>query len=133
MIEYCNFEMRRSVLLQAKETLAAAGFEPRSSVLGGAAIAGFIAAGCSLPFDFIKTRMQEMPRNPDGSFPYKGFADCAIQTARTEGLGRFYSGFPTYCARCDLVPIHGFLQGFAGHLCEFFHPLSLNGARCPTA
>jgi len=91
--------MLRWLPSQAKEMLEAAGVDANTSILGGAAIAGFLAAGCSLPFDFIKTRMQEMPRNPDGTFPYKGFADCALQTAKTEGVGRFYSGFPTYCAR----------------------------------
>lgn len=87
--------------LQAKEMLEEAGLEPGSQlvVLGGATVAGFFAAACSLPFDFVKTRIQEMPRLPDGSFPYKGFADCALKTAREEGLGRFYTGFPTYCAR----------------------------------
>lgn len=87
--------------MQAKEMLQDAGLEPDSQlvILGGATVAGFFAAACSLPFDFVKTRIQEMPRLPDGTFPYKGFADCALKTAREEGLGRFYTGFPTYCAR----------------------------------
>ena len=81
--------------------LEAAGFEAGGQVvvLGGATVAGFVAAACSLPFDFVKTRMQEMAKRPDGSLPYSGFADCALQTLRKEGLGRFYTGFPTYCAR----------------------------------
>ena len=85
--------------LQIKECLLEAGASSQASVLGAASIAGFVAAACSLPFDFVKTRMQEMARNPDGSFPYKGFADCAMQTARKEGLQSFYTGFPTYCIR----------------------------------
>ena len=51
--------------------LETAGFDPTTSILGAATIAGFFAAGFSLPFDFVKTRMQEMPRNPDGTFPYR--------------------------------------------------------------
>ena len=76
----------------------------QASVLGAASMAGFVAAACSLPFDFVKTRMQEMAPNPDGSFPYKGFADCAMQTARKEGLPAFYTGFPTYCVRSAALP-----------------------------
>ena len=90
--------MRRGSL-QIKEWLVEAGAGSQASVLGAASIAGFIAAACSLPFDFVKTRMQEMARNPDGTFPYKGFTDCAMQTARKEGLQSFYTGFPTYCIR----------------------------------
>ena len=58
---------------QAKELLEDAGFAKGGSsvVLGGAIIAGFFAAGCSLPFDFVKTRMQRMDRLPDGTYPYK--------------------------------------------------------------
>ena len=60
-------------LVQAKELLEDAGFAKGGStvVLGGAIIAGFFAAGCSLPFDFVKTRMQRMDRLPDGTYPYK--------------------------------------------------------------
>ncbi len=45
---------------QAKELLEEAGFEKNSQavVLGGALIAGFFASACSLPFDFVKTRIQ---------------------------------------------------------------------------
>ena len=62
-----------SSVAQAKELLEDAGFAKggTSVVLGGAIIAGFFAAGCSLPFDFVKTRMQRMDRLPDGSYPYK--------------------------------------------------------------
>lgn len=88
-------------LVQAKEMLEGAGLESGSHavILGGATVAGFFAAACSLPFDFVKTRIQEMTRLPDGSFPYKGFLDCALKTLREEGPRRFYTGFPTYCAR----------------------------------
>ena len=36
----------------------------------------------SLPFDFVKTRMQKMERGPDGKYPYAGPVDCALQTFR---------------------------------------------------
>ena len=38
--------------------LAEAGVKGQTNVVGAACIAGFFAAFCSLPFDFIKTRIQ---------------------------------------------------------------------------
>ena len=32
---------------------------------------------CSLPFDFVKTRIQKMKPLPDGSMPYRNALDCA--------------------------------------------------------
>jgi solute carrier family 25 oxoglutarate transporter 11 len=86
---------------QAKEMIEAAGFEKGGSaaVLGGATIAGFFASACSLPFDFVKTRLQKMTPGPDGTMPYKGPVDCAMQTLKKEGPLAFYTGFPTYLVR----------------------------------
>eukprot|EP00878_Enallax_costatus_P000756 GHUV01000874.1.p1 GENE.GHUV01000874.1~~GHUV01000874.1.p1 ORF type:complete len:140 (+),score=45.24 GHUV01000874.1:52-420(+) len=86
---------------QAKEMIEDLGFEKGSSVpvIGGSFIAGFFASACSLPFDFVKTRMQKMTPNPDGTMPYKGPVDCALQTLRSEGPLKFYTGFPTYVIR----------------------------------
>jgi solute carrier family 25 (mitochondrial oxoglutarate transporter), member 11 len=63
------------------------------------AIAGFFASFFSLPFDFVKTRLQKQTKLPDGTLPYKGSLDCAIKVAREEGLLRFYRGFGTYYVR----------------------------------
>lgn len=60
---------------------------------------GFFASACSLPFDFVKTRLQKMTPNPDGTMPYKGPMDCAMQTLKQEGPLKFYTGFPTYLVR----------------------------------
>lgn len=86
---------------QAKEMLVDAGFEKggAASTMGGAFIAGFFASACSLPFDFVKTRMQKMQPNPDGTMPYKSALDCALKTLKTEGPMKFYTGFPTYIMR----------------------------------
>lgn len=86
---------------QAKEMIEGAGFEKggKVAVIGSATIAGFFASACSLPFDFIKTRLQKMMPNPDGSMPYKGPVDCAMQTLRNEGPLTFYTGFPTFFIR----------------------------------
>ena len=85
--------------------LEAAGFEAGSQtvILGSAIIAGFCASACSLPFDFVKTRIQKMEAGPDGKFPYAGPGDCALKTLRNEGFLKFYTGFPTYCVRCSLL------------------------------
>ena len=48
-------------------------------VIGGSFIAGFFASACSLPFDFVKTRLQKQTPNADGSLQYKGPIDCAMQ------------------------------------------------------
>jgi len=66
---------------------------------GASAIAGFFASFFSLPFDFIKTRLQKQQRLPDGSLPYKGLFDCARKVIRDEGWLRFYRGFGTYYVR----------------------------------
>lgn len=53
----------------------------------------------SLPFDNIKTKLQKMKKNADGSLPYKGFVDCAMKTAGREGITGFWAGLPTYYFR----------------------------------
>lgn len=86
---------------QAKEMIENAGFEKGGSaaVLGAATIAGFFASACSLPFDFVKTRMQKMTPDATGKMPYAGPIDCAMQTLKNEGPLKFYTGFPTYFVR----------------------------------
>ncbi|KAK9818685.1 hypothetical protein WJX74_006010 [Apatococcus lobatus] len=104
---------------QAKEMLEAAGFEAGSQtvILGSAIIAGFCASACSLPFDFVKTRIQKMEAGPDGKFPYAGPGDCALKTLRNEGFLKFYTGFPTYCVR--IAPHVAFTLIFVSNLQKF--------------
>ncbi|EFZ02718.2 mitochondrial carrier protein [Metarhizium robertsii] len=71
----------------------------RAQTLSASAIAGFFASFFSLPFDFVKTRLQKQQKGPDGKLPYKGMADCFTKVARQEGLLRFYRGFGTYYVR----------------------------------
>ena len=70
-----------------------------SNRFGASAIAGFFASFFSLPFDFIKTRLQKQSKGPDGKLPYAGFFDCARKVVRDEGWLRFYRGFGTYYVR----------------------------------
>ncbi|PHH87921.1 hypothetical protein CDD83_8236 [Cordyceps sp. RAO-2017] len=71
----------------------------RTQTLSASAIAGFFASFFSLPFDFVKTRLQKQHKGPDGKLPYKGMVDCFTKVAKQEGLMRFYRGFGTYYVR----------------------------------
>ncbi|KAL5604367.1 hypothetical protein BROUX41_002339 [Berkeleyomyces rouxiae] len=71
----------------------------RTQTLVASATAGFFASFFSLPFDFVKTRLQKQQPGPDGKVPYRGMADCFAKVARQEGLLRFYRGFGTYYVR----------------------------------
>ncbi|KAI1826952.1 mitochondrial carrier domain-containing protein [Xylaria intraflava] len=71
----------------------------KTQTLTASAIAGFFASFLSLPFDFVKTRLQKQQRGPDGKLPYKNTVDCFVRVARQEGLLRFYRGFGTYYVR----------------------------------
>ena len=72
---------------------------PQTQTLTASAIAGFFASFFSLPFDFVKTRLQKQSRGPDGKLPYTSMTDCFRKVAQDEGLLRFYRGFGTYYVR----------------------------------
>jgi solute carrier family 25 oxoglutarate transporter 11 len=68
-------------------------------IVGAGLVSGLCASVFSLPFDFIKTRLQKMKKLPDGTYPYRGFADCALKVIRKEGPMALYNGFLTYYVR----------------------------------
>ena len=68
--------------------------------LTSAAAAGFFCAYFSLPFDLIKTRLQNMKPLPNGALPYNGVVDCASQILKTEGVLAFWRGFGAFYGRC---------------------------------
>jgi solute carrier family 25 oxoglutarate transporter 11 len=70
-----------------------------AQTLSASAIAGFFASFFSLPFDFVKTRLQKQSKGPDGKLPYKGMVDCFAKVTKQEGILRFYRGFGTYYVR----------------------------------
>ncbi|KAA8644336.1 putative mitochondrial dicarboxylate carrier protein [Aspergillus tanneri] len=73
---------------------------PQNQTFAASAIAGFFASFLSLPFDFIKTRLQKQQKDPKtGQLPYKGLFDCARKVVKEEGWLRFYRGFGTYYVR----------------------------------
>ena len=71
----------------------------QTQTLTASAIAGFFASFFSLPFDFVKTRLQKQQRGPDGKLPYSSMADCFKKVTKDEGILRFYRGFGTYYVR----------------------------------
>jgi solute carrier family 25 oxoglutarate transporter 11 len=84
---------------EAKQQLKDTSLSPKSQTLAASAVAGFFASFFSLPFDFVKTRLQKQSRGKDGTLPYKGMADCFRKVAKDEGILRFYRGFSTYYVR----------------------------------
>ena len=63
-----------------------------STRLGAACVAGFTASAFSLPFDLMKSRMQDAGK-------YKGLVDCFTQTLTKEGPFAFWTGFGAYYMR----------------------------------
>jgi solute carrier family 25 oxoglutarate transporter 11 len=84
---------------EAKQQLKDTSLSPRTQTLAASAVAGFFASFFSLPFDFVKTRLQKQQRGPDGTLPYKSMVDCFRKVAKDEGMLRFYRGFTTYYVR----------------------------------
>jgi len=70
-----------------------------STRLIGSAIAGFLSAFCSLPFDNIKTKLQKMKPDAQGKLPYSGLVDCFAKSTAREGVTGLWVGFPTYYFR----------------------------------
>ena len=71
------------------------GISNQTRTIAASTIAGFFAAFFSLPFDFVKTRLQSQPMSHNGSDLYRNMFDCFITVAKTEGVLRFYRGFGT--------------------------------------
>lgn len=67
--------------------------------IGAKSISGVTAAAFSLPFDFVKTRIQKQKPDANGVLPYSNSIDCAKKVLKLEGPGAFYRGFTTYCLR----------------------------------
>jgi len=84
---------------QAKELIATHVFHDQDhhhpcleTQLAAACVAGFTASFASLPFDLIKSRLQ------DGN-QYKGLVDCFTQVVRKEGFAALWTSFGPYYLR----------------------------------
>eukprot|EP01052_Picozoa_sp_SAG31_P032917 SAG31_NODE_3660_length_4013_cov_3.345938_2_plen_106_part_00 len=64
-------------------------------------ISTFFATALSLPFDMMKTRLQNMQPDPKtGAVPYNGVFHCGYRIFSEEGPLRFWRGYPAYFFRC---------------------------------
>lgn len=88
-----------ALLSETRERLRDTSLIPRAQTLSASAIAGFFASFFSLPFDFLKTRLQKRSRGPEGKLPYNNMVDCFRTAAKEEGILRFYRGCSTYYFR----------------------------------
>ena len=62
-------------------------------------LTSIVSCAASLPIDNLKTKMQKMVKNPDGSKPYNNMWDCLKKSVKVEGFGGLYVGFPVYVSR----------------------------------
>ena len=58
----------------------------------------FCSAGV-LPFDNIKTKLQNQKANAEGVKPYSGIPDCFFKTLKVEGPFGLWAGLPTFYVR----------------------------------
>lgn len=72
---------------------------PLLQTIGAKTVSGFFASAFSLPFDFVKTRIQKQKPGPDGKLPYSSALDCARKSLVAEGPLVFYRGFWVYYMR----------------------------------
>ena len=72
---------------------------PLLQTIGAKAVSGFFASAFSLPFDFVKTRVQKQKPGPDGQLPYRSSVHCVQRVIAEEGIFTFYRGFWTYYFR----------------------------------
>jgi len=93
----CSDQARELMLKVTGDDPAAPSMVTR---LGSAAAGGFFAAWLSLPFDMLKSRLQDVKKGKDGKLPYRGLVDCASSILRKEGILAFWTGFGAYYARC---------------------------------
>ncbi|KAL2211021.1 mitochondrial brown fat uncoupling protein 1 [Sarocladium strictum] len=70
-----------------------------AQLLAASSIAAFFGAVLALPFDFVKTRLQQQVPGRYGDLPYRGVIDCIGKVGREEGWLSFYRGFGTFCLR----------------------------------
>ena len=84
---------------EAKVQLKKTDLSPNMQTLCASAIGGFFASFCSLPFDFVKTRLQSQKRVRGVTPEYSGMVDCFVKVAKRDGILEFYRAFPAYYVR----------------------------------
>lgn len=66
---------------------------------GASALSGFIASAFTIPFDFVKTRIQRQKPRADGTLMYRGTFHAFKTVLQAEGPFAFYKGFLTFYMR----------------------------------
>lgn len=84
---------------QAKEILLPYFGESNTTRFMSSFMAGITAACVTLPFDLIKTRIQQMRPDKKGEFPYRGIVHCGGTIIKTEGFFALWKGLGTFCIR----------------------------------
>jgi solute carrier family 25 (mitochondrial oxoglutarate transporter), member 11 len=85
---------------QAKQAITKINGEGTTTNLLSSAVSGLTASLTSLPFDMMKTRLQNMKPDPTtGLMPYRNVLDCGFKIATQEGVLTFWRGFSAYYAR----------------------------------
>ena len=62
-------------------------------------LSGVVCAVVALPADNIKTKIQKMKANADGTLPYSGMYDCFLKSVKREGVLGLWVGLPTFIGR----------------------------------
>ena len=84
---------------QIKQAMIKAYGDNLTTTLSSSAMASTTAVVLSLPFDMMKTRLQNMKADATGKMPYNGVVDCAVKIFTNEGPLAFWRGLAAYYAR----------------------------------
>lgn len=82
--------------LKSLQTQGYHSMSPQAQTLAASAVAGFFASFFSLPFDFLKTRMQQQAKAGGAKV---GMLGTFMKVAKEEGPLRVYRGLPVYYTR----------------------------------
>jgi len=91
---------------QAKQAIKKLNGENMSTTLAASAISASCASLTSLPFDMIKTRLQNQKPDASGTLPYRGVLDCAGKILSSEGVFAFWKGLSAYYVSLLSHPLH---------------------------
>ncbi len=84
---------------QIKQAMLKINGDNLTTTLSSSALASTTAVVASLPFDLMKTRLQNMKADASGQMPYSGVVDCAVKIFKNEGPLAFWRGISAYYAR----------------------------------
>jgi solute carrier family 25 oxoglutarate transporter 11 len=85
---------------QSKQAIRRLNGDNIITTLCASAIAASCASVTSLPFDMMKTRLQNMKADPaTGKMPYANVLDCGRQILAKEGILTFWRGLSAYYVR----------------------------------